>query len=122
MLGEDNNDNTSIMELMKSMPRVRASITGVFPATEQNLQTFLQQLLVYKDKLYRAIEFLLLFGWNTKRYRDVYEFFKRLDPEDSEDDLGELDPIPRVGSHTLGSWISTPSPLVTSWEWHASDV
>ena len=28
--------------------------------TEQNLQTFLQQLLVYKDKLYWAIEFLLL--------------------------------------------------------------
>jgi hypothetical protein len=28
--------------------------------TEQNLQTFLQQLLVYKDRLYRAIEFLLL--------------------------------------------------------------
>ena len=30
--------------------------------TEQNLQTFLQQLLVYKDRLYRAIEFLLLFA------------------------------------------------------------
>jgi len=29
--------------------------------TERNLQTFLQQLLVYKDRLYRAIEFLLLY-------------------------------------------------------------
>ena len=34
--------------------------------TEQNLQTFMQQLLVYKDQLYRAIEFLLLFDESEK--------------------------------------------------------
>ena len=82
--------------------------------TEQNLQTFLQQLLVYKDRLYRAIEFLLLFEGSEdslptcdnkplgllklisdtvphgyiknliesdgplQKYKDVYEFFKRV--------------------------------------------
>ena len=90
--------------------------------TEQNLQTFLQQLLVYKDKLYRALEFLLLFegsedslptcdskpqgllrlisdsvpfeyiknlmdaDGNTKRYKDVYEFFKRVTAQSAEFD------------------------------------
>ena len=90
--------------------------------TEQNLQTFLQQLLVYKDRLYRAIEFLLLFDesektlptcdskpqgllrlisdsvpfefvknlmdsdGNTRKYKDVYEFFKRISVQTAEFD------------------------------------
>jgi predicted phage tail protein len=44
--------------------RKTVTFTGLphnYVPTEQNLQTFLQQLMVYKDKLYRAIEFLLLF-------------------------------------------------------------
>ena len=103
-------------EFLKVLKKT-VTFTGLphnYVPTEQNLQTFLQQLLVYKDKLYRAIEFLLLFegsedslptsdskpqgllrlisdsvpfeyvknlmdaDGNTKRYKDVYEFFKRV--------------------------------------------
>ena len=51
---------TEFLKVLKKM----VTLTGLphnYVPTEQNLQTFLQQLLVYKDKLYRAIEFLLLF-------------------------------------------------------------
>jgi len=50
-------------EFLKVLKKT-VTFTGLphnYVPTEQNLQTFLQQLLVYKDKLYRAIEFLLLF-------------------------------------------------------------
>jgi len=39
---------------------LKKTVTFTVP-TEQNFQTFLQQLLVYKDRLYRAIEFLILY-------------------------------------------------------------
>ncbi len=103
-------------EFLKVLKKT-VTFTGLshnYVPTEQNLQTFLQQLLVYKDKVYGAIEFLLLFegsedslptchskpqgllrlisdsvpfeyiknlmdaDGNTKRYKDVYEFFKRV--------------------------------------------
>jgi hypothetical protein len=50
-------------EFLKVLKKT-VTFTGLphnYVPTEQNLQTFLQQLLVYKDKLYRAIDFLLLF-------------------------------------------------------------
>ena len=111
-------------EFLKVLKKT-VTFTGLshnYVPTEQNLQTFLQQLLVYKDKLYRAIELLLLFegsedslptcdskpqgllrlisdsvpfeyiknlmgaDGNTKRYKDVYEFFKRVAVQSAEFD------------------------------------
>jgi len=111
-------------EFLKVLKKT-VTFTGLphnYVPTEQNLQTFLQHLLVYKDKLYRAIEFLLLFegsedslptcdskpqgllrlisdsvpfeyvknlmdaDGSTKRYKDVYEFFKRVAIQSAEFD------------------------------------
>jgi hypothetical protein len=98
---------------------LKKTVTFTVP-TEQNLQTFLQQLLVYKDRLYRAIEFLILYeGYedsqptcdskpqemlrlisdsvpfefiknkmdadgNTRKYKDVYDFFKKVSAQSAE--------------------------------------
>ena len=112
------NDNAPVTkaEFLKILKET-VTFTGLphnYLPTEQNLQTFLQQLLVYKDRLYRAIEFLLLFEGTEdslptcdnkpqgllklisdtvpygyiknlmesdgplQKYKDVYEFFKRV--------------------------------------------
>jgi hypothetical protein len=111
-------------EFLKVLKKT-VTFTGLphnYVPTEQNLQTFLQQLLVYKDRLYRAIEFLLLYegsedslptcdskpqrmlrfisdsvpfefiknmmdaDGNTRKYKDVYDFFKRVSVQTAEFD------------------------------------